>query len=85
MTEGPQRAFRSVALQRAASPEQLDYLVKITKPSDWILASVVCLARALEPLVRRYQPAVLLAPGGSPLAGARLGRRPTRLSSVTLP
>lgn len=46
MTEGPQRAFRSVALQRAASPEQLDYLVKITKPSDWILTFVVCLALA---------------------------------------
>ncbi len=46
VTEGPQRAFRSVALQRAASPEQLDYLVKITKPSDWILTFVVCLALA---------------------------------------
>ena len=46
MTEGAQRTFRSVALQRAASPEQLDHLVSITKPSDWILTFVVCLALA---------------------------------------
>jgi HlyD family secretion protein len=44
MTEVSQRAFRAVALQRAASPEQLDQLVTITKPFDWILTSVVCLA-----------------------------------------
>jgi HlyD family secretion protein len=41
-----QRAFRAVALQRAASPEQLDHLVNITRPSDWILAFVICLALA---------------------------------------
>jgi HlyD family secretion protein len=44
MTEVSRRTFRAVALQRAASPEQLDQLVKITRPFDWILASVVCLA-----------------------------------------
>ena len=37
MSEPSQRAFRAVALQRAASPEQLDHLVRITKPLDWIL------------------------------------------------
>ena len=46
MTEVSQRAFRAVALQRAASPEQLDYLVSITRPFDWILAAVICLALA---------------------------------------
>jgi len=46
MTEVSQRAFRTVALQRAASPEQLDQLVGIAKPFDWILTSVVCLALA---------------------------------------
>ena len=46
MTEQSQRAFRAVALQRAASPEQLDHLVGITKPFDWILTFVVCLALA---------------------------------------
>ena len=46
MTEVSQRAFRAVALQRAASPEQLDYLVSITRPFDWILAVVICLALA---------------------------------------
>ena len=46
MTELSQRAFRTVALQRAASPEQLDHLVYITKPFDWILTFVICLALA---------------------------------------
>ena len=46
MTERSQRAFRAVALQRAASPEQLDHLVGITKPFDWILTFVICLALA---------------------------------------
>jgi HlyD family secretion protein len=46
VTEQSQRAFRAVALQRAASPEQLDHLVGITKPFDWILAFVICLALA---------------------------------------
>jgi HlyD family secretion protein len=46
VTEPSQRAFRAVALQRAASPEQLDHLVGITKPFDWILTFVICLALA---------------------------------------
>jgi HlyD family secretion protein len=44
MADAPQRVFRAAALDRAASPEQLDHLVVITKPSDWILAAVVALA-----------------------------------------
>jgi HlyD family secretion protein len=43
VTQKAQRAFRTVALQRAASPEQLDYLVGVTKPFDWILTFVICL------------------------------------------
>ena len=46
MTDASQRTFRAVALQRAASPEQLDHLVGITKPFDWILSCVICLALA---------------------------------------
>jgi HlyD family secretion protein len=38
--------FRAVALERAASPEQLDHLVRVTKPSDWILAAMAMLAVA---------------------------------------
>jgi HlyD family secretion protein len=44
MTDGPQRAFRAAALDRAASPEQLDHVVVITKPADWIFALVLCIA-----------------------------------------
>lgn len=43
MTDGAERIFRPSALQRAASPEQLDHLVGVTKPVDWILTSVICL------------------------------------------
>jgi HlyD family secretion protein len=46
VTESSQRTFRTVALQRAVSPEQLDHLVSITKPFDWILTFVICLALA---------------------------------------
>src|ERR1700747_916678 len=44
MTDGPQRAFLAAALDRAASPEQLDHLVVITKPADWILTLVLYIA-----------------------------------------
>jgi len=41
VSNGPERIFRASALQRATSPEELDHLVAITKPSDWILAAVL--------------------------------------------
>ena len=44
MNDGPERIFRASALQRAASPDELDHLVSITKPADWILALVVTVA-----------------------------------------
>ena len=42
MTATPQRTFRAAALDRAASPEQFDHLVVITRPSDWLWAAVIC-------------------------------------------
>jgi HlyD family secretion protein len=42
VTASPQRTFRAAALDRAASPEQFDHLVVITRPSDWIWAAVIC-------------------------------------------
>src|SRR4030081_1045878 len=44
MSDASQRTFRAVALQRAASPEQLDHLVRITKPLDWIIIFIICMA-----------------------------------------
>lgn len=41
MSDQSNRAFRAIALERAASPEQLDHLVGITRPVDWILALVI--------------------------------------------
>jgi HlyD family secretion protein len=46
VTNGSESIFRASALQRAASPEELDHLVAITKPSDWILAVVLTVALA---------------------------------------
>jgi HlyD family secretion protein len=39
----PQHIFRPAALERVASPEQLDHLVSITRPADWILGLVIAL------------------------------------------
>src|SRR5436190_5560640 len=44
MSDASQRTFRAVALQRAASPEQLVHLVRITKPLDWIIIFAICIA-----------------------------------------
>jgi HlyD family secretion protein len=41
MSDQPKRPFREIALERAASPEQLDHFVTITRPLDWILAVVL--------------------------------------------
>jgi HlyD family secretion protein len=46
MSDLTQRTFRAVALQRAASPEQLDHLVRITRPFDWMLVFAICIALA---------------------------------------
>jgi HlyD family secretion protein len=46
VTNGSESIFRASALQRAASPEELDHLVAITKPSDWILVVVLTVALA---------------------------------------
>jgi len=43
MRDDQQKTFRAVALERAASPEQLDFLVGITRPLDWLFAGVLLL------------------------------------------
>lgn len=49
MASGSQRIFRAAALERAASPEQLDQLVGITRPIDWVAGVVIllCLVAAI--------------------------------------
>lgn len=46
MASSSNSAFRTVSLDRAASPEQLDHLVHITRPADWLLALVIGLVLA---------------------------------------
>jgi len=46
MSDVTQRTFRAVALERASSPEQLDHLVRIIKPFDWVAVCVIFLAMA---------------------------------------
>jgi HlyD family secretion protein len=43
MSDGVQRTFRAVALERASSPEHLDHLVKIIRPFDWLAVCVILL------------------------------------------
>jgi HlyD family secretion protein len=44
MNDQPNKAFREISLERAASIEQLDHLISITRPLDWILAVVIFIA-----------------------------------------
>jgi HlyD family secretion protein len=46
MSDEARRTFRAAALERASSPEQLDQLVTITKPFDWLIGFVVFLVLA---------------------------------------
>jgi HlyD family secretion protein len=46
MSDQPNKPFRAIALERATSLEQLDHLVTITRPLDWILAVVIFLVLA---------------------------------------
>jgi HlyD family secretion protein len=46
MSAQPNKAFRQISLERAASPEQLDHLVTITRPSDWVLAVLIFIVLA---------------------------------------
>ena len=55
MTEGTDKIFRASALQRAASPEELDHLVAITKPADWILAVIVTIRVFFVPALTRAE------------------------------
>jgi HlyD family secretion protein len=41
VSDTPHHIFRAAALERVASPEQLDHLVSITRPADWILGLVI--------------------------------------------
>lgn len=43
MAASQEQVFRAVAIERAASPEQLDHLVRITRPFDWIMVCVIAL------------------------------------------
>ncbi len=44
MKQPSQRLFRSAAIERLASPDQLDQLVGVTRPIDWIAALVMAAA-----------------------------------------
>jgi HlyD family secretion protein len=46
MSDSNRQIFRAAALERATSPEQLDHLVGITRPADWIMGMVIVLALA---------------------------------------
>lgn len=43
MNGSSEQIFRASAIERASSPEQLDHLVKITRPFDWAMVGVIFL------------------------------------------
>ena len=47
MKQGTETIFRSAAVQRLSSPEQLDQLVGITRPFDWVAAAAMALGLAV--------------------------------------
>ncbi len=82
------RAFRAVALERAASPEQLDHLIGITTPVDWLLGFVILLAlgtaitwSVIGSIPTRTAAEGILVSGGGRVADAVSGA-PGRLASV---
>ena len=44
MSRASQRVFRAAAIERLSSPEQLDQLVRITRPLDWVAVLAISLA-----------------------------------------
>lgn len=46
MSEGAPQIFRAAAIERLSSPDQLEELVRITRPSDWAAALVICVGLA---------------------------------------
>ncbi|HXP78086.1 MAG TPA: NHLP bacteriocin system secretion protein [Stellaceae bacterium] len=46
MSDGSGQASPRAAIERLSSPEHLDQLVRITRPSDWIATTVICLGLA---------------------------------------
>ncbi|HEX2815059.1 MAG TPA: hypothetical protein VHN39_01600, partial [Phenylobacterium sp.] len=44
MSRAPQSIFREAAIDRLSSPDQLDQIVGVTRPVDWMAAAVVALA-----------------------------------------
>jgi HlyD family secretion protein len=88
MSDSGKRAFRAIALERAASPEQLDHLVGITKPVDWILGFVILLALAtvitwsiVGSIPTRTAAEGILISGGGRVVDAASGA-PGRLASM---
>lgn len=49
MSNASERIFRAAAIERLSSPEQLDQLVRITRPFDW--AAVLAIGLALIAVV----------------------------------
>src|SRR5580658_918171 len=44
MTRATQRIFREAAIDRLSSPDQLDQLVGVTRPIDWLAALAIAVA-----------------------------------------
>ncbi len=43
MKRGTERIFREAAIERLSNPEQLDHVVGVTRPFDWMAAAALAL------------------------------------------
>jgi HlyD family secretion protein len=85
------RLFRKAALDRLSSPEQLDFLIELDKPRDWVafvvLATLVVVAAAWSVIgevpERIKGQGILLTSGGSLVEAIALGEG--TLSDVLVP
>ena len=53
MTGATQRIFREAAIDRLSSPDQLDQLVGVTRPLDWLAAAAAMRLPSRAPIVAR--------------------------------
>lgn len=74
MSDAPSGIFRRAALERLASPERLDRMVRITSPRDWLAATAVAALTAVVVVwsVLGRVPSVVTGSGILVAAGGRL-------------
>ena len=67
------RIFRQEALKRLASPEQLDHLIQVIRPKDWLVLVLFALQRPWRRCDRSHKISVISLTPAYPAQGHLLG------------